>query len=624
MYVDLARYWDAPAARRFTISGEPVTFSYRFNLDGVILTWKKNCGLEWCLKRFKVLKTWALQILSGNHTFSSPWIKYKHYRGYKIPDLYLFHRLVDSIRYQRVDVIREVLDVLNSYKLYRTTKHSLDSIIKPGPVCSQGELFRQLMSTLDLPKVPKVVCQRTEKIWKSTSHIETETWSDRGPTGYLNIPITEGEMFTDEREGWIFEPTVMGKLHVLPDRGKSRIILVGHKEVQHRTKRLADYLRTYAWKQPEICSNDQDIMRHWMRDKMNSRTPEDAFLSLDLSNATDRFPLSYQRFLLQQMSVPNDIIRLLDLPVLYNDRKIRYGAGQPMGLYLSFPLFEIAHLSVARFCLRPHNIKFMMCGDDLVAFGKHSDIVKGYEMYKTIARVFGFEISESKTLVSSQLVEGVGSVLYKNYDITPLNGCVSEREIKNRKYELSQKVQSGKDAIGRALYASLFKVRTSTGYTYGDRKAQWSSFLSTSLPHLTNSSLRALSKISMEPRLMPSNESSFDFFQLYDNPTKQWDFSEVKELSKRLKPVSAEQLRQIRADRRIIELMSKDMVGIKLPDDLVKRYYDASLYPKASKRVLGFYHISALPHRLRTDLIDHLGSFTALKIVGKWDSAYVI
>lgn len=147
------------------------------------------------------------------------------------------------------------------------------------------------------------------------------------------------------------------------------------------------------------------------------------FYSLDLSAATDRFPISLQERLLSLIynkDLSYNWRKLLSerefgiLPsdayknkgnVLKNEIKTyQYACGQPMGTYSSWAVFTLTHHFIVYFCARLNNInkfnQYIILGDDIVI--KNDAIA---QTYIEVMEGLGVEISVQKTHKSKNTYE---------------------------------------------------------------------------------------------------------------------------------------------------------------------------------------------------------------------------
>lgn len=133
------------------------------------------------------------------------------------------------------------------------------------------------------------------------------------------------------------------------------------------------------------------------------------FWSLDLSSATDRFPVELQKRLLARIfhmelaqswqSILNS--REFTTPEGY---KLKYSTGQPMGTYSSWCVFTLTHHLVVYYCAHLCGLKnfdqYMILGDDIVI---KNDAVA--QTYIKIIKGLGVELSLQKTHVSDDTYE---------------------------------------------------------------------------------------------------------------------------------------------------------------------------------------------------------------------------
>lgn len=138
--------------------------------------------------------------------------------------------------------------------------------------------------------------------------------------------------------------------------------------------------------------------------------------SVDLSSATDRFPLDLQQDFLRAIGLRGYASAFNDLRGPYtgldNDEWF-YNTGQPMGIYGSFPLFHLTHLFLLRnICktlgLDPTEIHFCVLGDDVIIFNRQL-----HNRYREVMEKFGVSISEHKSF-HNNLVEFAGCIIPKH------------------------------------------------------------------------------------------------------------------------------------------------------------------------------------------------------------------
>jgi hypothetical protein len=151
------------------------------------------------------------------------------------------------------------------------------------------------------------------------------------------------------------------------------------------------------------------------------------YYSFDLTKATDRFPLTLQRSLIEKMfGIANgktwETI-LIDTPFSYAsvnpnkyDTKVSYNAGQPMGAYSSWSTFTLCHHIILHYIHDKLSIvekHYIILGDDIVIW--HDDVA---QMYQEIMKELGVGISLPKSHISSNLYEFAKRIFLNGQEIT--------------------------------------------------------------------------------------------------------------------------------------------------------------------------------------------------------------
>lgn len=149
----------------------------------------------------------------------------------------------------------------------------------------------------------------------------------------------------------------------------------------------------------------------------------DSYHSLDLSNATDRFPMQLQKELLSHLIGQEKAeawARILTgNPFAFQGRMIAYAVGQPMGAYSSWSAFTMAHhlvvFAAAQLAGKPAGwSNYAILGDDIVIA---DDSVAS--QYRLILSDLKVPISEQKTHVSKDTYEFAKRWFYKGEEVTP-------------------------------------------------------------------------------------------------------------------------------------------------------------------------------------------------------------
>jgi hypothetical protein len=238
---------------------------------------------------------------------------------------------------------------------------------------------------------------------------------------------------------------------------------------------------------------------------LRAQKAQKMILSIDLSNATDRLSVEFQKDLLIHMGVPKGYFRFLSLPFYYQPNQFGregsklekglYSNGQPMGLFVSFPMFELAHYVLLVWVTSVCKAEFSICGDDVVIACEPSDSKLLLDRYKSIIERFGGEISTRKTMVSERLAEGVGAIFIKGYpkEIRTPSGKLGLLEIFTPGTWVYDQVHS-QTAVGRALLYPFLSRKEWKEYTYDDRKALNELFVNQDLSDWRMDSLQSLAQ----------------------------------------------------------------------------------------------------------------------------------
>lgn len=218
-----------------------------------------------------------------------------------------------------------------------------------------------------------------------------------------------------------FFPSTSGgkvrKLSSFPDKeGKTRIVGIGDYFSQTVLRRLHLYLFDVLRKIPQDCTFDQGKFKSLIKDWK-------VFYSVDLSSATDRFPIQIIVGVLKS-HFPSRYVNaweevMVKYPFDYKGKKISYSVGNPMGLYSSWSSFALAHhyifFEIARELGLPwRTLPYVLLGDDVLI----GDDKVG-ERYMQKVKSLGIEVSELKTHISSTTCEFAKRWIHKGQEISP-------------------------------------------------------------------------------------------------------------------------------------------------------------------------------------------------------------
>jgi len=218
-------------------------------------------------------------------------------------------------------------------------------------------------------------------------------------------------------------PILMGvgeryrKLIWFPDKElKTRIIAILDYWSQTSLRQLHSYLFSVLKRIPQDMTFDQGAF-------LNIVANKEIYYSIDLSNATDRFPMETIVLLLKGR-LPHDYVEawrsvMVDSPFDYYGKMISYAVGNPMGAYSSWASFSLAHHFIIYYCCTRLDINwkelpYVMLGDDLVICDK-----RVAELYMITIRELGMEYSVPKTHISSHLFEFAKRLFLDGHEISP-------------------------------------------------------------------------------------------------------------------------------------------------------------------------------------------------------------
>lgn len=172
-------------------------------------------------------------------------------------------------------------------------------------------------------------------------------------------------------------------------------------------RRLFETLQSLPWD----CTHNQSlpnlVLQQALRD---GRTLH----CVDLSGATDYFPLDLQLPLLHYLTLGDPGVSLFEdiskAPWRYGDAFVAWQRGQPLGLLPSFASFALTH-GLLLFALNGFRFdnQFFVLGDDVVIL---DDVLAS--VYRGVLVELGCPISPNKTLGSHLLGEFAGKVFFKD------------------------------------------------------------------------------------------------------------------------------------------------------------------------------------------------------------------
>lgn len=199
---------------------------------------------------------------------------------------------------------------------------------------------------------------------------------------------------------------------------KVRVVGILDYFSQLALKPLHLYLTRALSKIRQDCTLDQGKHKELLLNKGSGK-----YFSIDLTAATDRFPITVIEQLLRKqlperyVSAWKDV--MVGYPFDYKTKKLSYLVGNPMGAYSSFASFALAHHYIIYYCckelgIRWKSLPYALLGDDIVI--RDSNVAV---MYKKIISDLGVEFSVAKTHESENFFEFAKRIYLDGIEITP-------------------------------------------------------------------------------------------------------------------------------------------------------------------------------------------------------------
>jgi hypothetical protein len=253
------------------------------------------------------------------------------------------------------------------------------------------------------------------------------------------------------------------KLSIVNDpEGKARIICIFDYWSQVSLKGIHDWALSQLRVIPQDRTFDQDPFM------INKEGP---YYSIDLTAATDRFPIELQVALLEKLSSTSvaqawkNVLTAHEVYVPWEKSSVFYKTGQPMGAYSSWAIFALTHHFVVQYSAKQEGLilpfsDYMLLGDDIVIANKAVA-----ERYISNMTDLGVGISLHKTHVSNDTYEFAKRWIHKGVEVSalPLKGLIST---KGKYYQLIPLIYHIISGMPAKVYSSVpglvydFYVRT--------------------------------------------------------------------------------------------------------------------------------------------------------------------
>jgi len=387
--------------------------------------WSQTKGNLWVIIHLK-----EIRLLYTRHLCGDPVYKSAHIIGIRKDGLPKGFPILNSIFLKKdresVSFVLTLLSLSRTIKAWKEPSTSTITASYTGDV-TDFEVYRK-----DISKILKYFGISTMSLDWTTSNLHysikagpvgLSTWSAVIDAALLtkdqidNIKILSYDLYlyilnwktfkTSDIIGAFMKPgkeirEVTRKLSVVKDpEGKSRVIAI----FDYYTQTL---LRLFH----QSCFN---ALRSFPCDRTFTQDPivdfDGPFYSFDLSAATDRFPLGFQKVVTSiLLGCPikarawASLLSDTEFLCPWDQTMVKYQVGQPMGAYSSWAVFAICHHIIVQLCAIQTNQfptkNYILLGDDIVIGGD-----KLAAAYQEMMSHFGVEISSHKSHVSKDTYE---------------------------------------------------------------------------------------------------------------------------------------------------------------------------------------------------------------------------
>lgn len=409
-----------------------------------VLFWTEHSGMEWTVKRLKDLKQIRILQLAG---IDSPadWVKLD---GLGRP-AYPFSRLFDLPPATSVRALNIASAILftqatpsQERKFYESAVDSTPDTYPPvGPVeLGESTGVIRLSKPKHWSSYPLTGKRVALSSGKTIPQSHTSKWVIDG-SGVLSSMGLRLKQYRQDlisaglagttRESGVYREVSGGRISYLQEPGgKLRVIANPLPVWQVLLGPLKDWAFRELQKFPSDCTFNQEKGPRRVQEVLRSGKTVYAF---DLSDATNRFPLSYQIATLAKyldfsdQTTRNQVDYLVRVSrarwITPSGRIIRFSRGQPLGLGPSFAVFALAHHQVLRDCGATDD-DYVLLGDDIAIFD--SDVAERYRRWLSDHEC---KISEQKSIQSHVMSEFAGKIIFpdgytnnpKWRPITPVN-----------------------------------------------------------------------------------------------------------------------------------------------------------------------------------------------------------
>lgn len=400
--------------------------------------WEKSCGSEWTVTRLKALRSVALQIRAGNIDIATQIMKdegiaFSPSNPFPMVKGIWGVVITRFIKAKKPSVLRRLsslfrvytaifLDSVSKSQLDKTRKAIKDAPVRKSTFGESHKSVIQMRRNLKLYKnsisLPQPDLGRLKANSSYFRNIRTgrEPWSKAIGSLLSAVYIPESlkdvnpcEDLREALEKAGAENETPGRIHFIQEGGaKARVVAIPNVWCQWLFEPLHKGLDKFIKNLPQSAVHDHAKGGFFLSNHIGK-----PIWCYDLSSATDRFPRTLQLQVLEWLGLPHFAKALEEISSAnwkMLDETISYGAGQPMGLYGSFPLFHLTHYALLELASiesgyhdsdRPK--PFMVLGDDVIIIDP--EVAK---LYRYWMDMMGVPVSPTKSIASSEVGEFAG------------------------------------------------------------------------------------------------------------------------------------------------------------------------------------------------------------------------
>jgi len=429
------RQWGALSTELIEL-GIPVAWVGCIRKD--VERWVNSNGEEWTIARLKALRSAYLKFVA-RESYELPWIAHRLQEGNPTPK-----GVWGKLWTRQSSWVPRVLKVLHLYSAFRLRKVTrkqekkflesvwavpalrIDNILSRGVAqyacrfAFDAKPYRRslIASVRHLPprhrkKFPKDFVRGVHYLIKHYGWYPKlvdqwggfEQWTER----YYHLS-------TDDIPG----SDRVGSLGITQERGgKLRVYAFPNLLFQVMMNPMKATLFRILKKIPEDCTFHQERGVKWVSEKLQT---DHRVWSVDLSDATNHFPLQLQELVLWnilQNPMWEDHIEFFKMVATgryganaLGRNFVRWTKGQPLGAGPSFALFAITHHAVLNHCKVVNNVKsdcYRILGDDVVISDE-----KVYSTYRSILDSLSCPVSHEKSIASNEVAEFAGHIVTRD------------------------------------------------------------------------------------------------------------------------------------------------------------------------------------------------------------------